>query len=147
MRYGVIEFGADGKAVDIHEKPDKPTSHYAIPGIYFYDSQVVQIARTLKPSARGELEITDVNREYLKAGTLHVKKLGRGVAWLDTGTSDALMEASNFIQAIEHRQGFQVGCVEEIAWRMGFINSDQLMQLASESRYIHLRAYLSSIVG
>lgn len=144
-RYGVIEFDASGKVVEIHEKPKKPPSHYAVPGVYFYDSQVVQIVRALKPSSRGELEITDVNREYLKCGMLHVEKFGRGVAWLDTGTSDSLMEASNFIQAIEHRQGFQIGCLEEIAWRMGFIAQDQLLRLTEDRRYTHLRTYLQSL--
>ena len=144
-RYGVIEFGASGTVVGIHEKPKKPPSHYAVPGVYFYDGQVVQITRALKPSDRGELEITDVNREYLNAGMLRVEKLGRGVAWLDTGTSDSLMEASNFIQAIEHRQGLRIGCLEEIAWRMGFISRDQLLGLAEDRRYAHLRTYLQSI--
>lgn len=146
QRYGVIEFDANGCVVEIHEKPQKPPSHYAVPGIYFYDGQAAEIARALKPSGRGELEITDVNREYLKAGKLRVEKFGRGVAWLDTGTSDSLMEASNFIQAIEHRQGFQIGCIEEIAWRMGFIQNDQLLQLANKNKYKHLRDYLHSII-
>lgn len=143
-RYGVIEFDASGRVVEIHEKPKEPPSHYAVPGVYFYDGQVVDIARSLKPSGRGEMEITDVNREYLRRGMLHVEKFGRGVAWLDTGTSDSLMEASNFIQAIEHRQGFQIGCLEEIAWRMGYITRDQLQRLTEDRRYAHLRDYLQS---
>ena len=120
-RYGVVEFDAAGKAVDLVEKPPVPRSPWAVTGLYFYDNRVVDIARALKPSPRGELEITDVNLAYLRSGDLHVEKLGRGIAWLDTGTQEALLQASNFIQAIEERQGLKVACLEEIALRMGWI--------------------------
>ena len=129
-QYGVVEFDKDFRAVSIEEKPQKPKSHYAIPGLYFYDNDVIQIASSLKPSARGELEITDVNREYLKRGDLHVEILGRGYAWLDTGTHDSLLEAGMFIQAIEKRQGLKIACIEEIAYHMGFIDADELKKLA-----------------
>ncbi len=129
-RYGVVEFDAEGKVLSIEEKPRVPKSRYAVPGIYFYDAGVVQIAKDLKPSARGELEITDVNLEYLRRGALRVELLGRGFAWLDTGTVDSLMAASSFIQTIQERQGLQVSCVEEIAWREGFIDSARLKELA-----------------
>lgn len=129
-RYGVVEFDKDGKAISIEEKPEKPRSNFAVPGIYFYDNDVVEIAKNLKPSSRGELEITDVNREYLKRGKLKVSVLNRGTAWLDTGTIDSLMEASQFVEVIEKRQGFKVGSIEEIAYRMGFINADQLRTVA-----------------
>jgi glucose-1-phosphate thymidylyltransferase len=131
-RYGVVEFDADRKAISIEEKPAKPKSRYAVTGIYFYDSQVVGIAEGLKPSARGELEITDVNRWYLKRGQLKTEVLGRGIAWLDTGTHDSLIEAASFIQTIEKRQGLKVACLEEIAYRQGYISSDQLRELATK---------------
>jgi glucose-1-phosphate thymidylyltransferase len=130
-RYGVVEFDADRKAVSIEEKPAKPKSRYAVTGIYFYDAQVVAVAEGLKPSPRGELEITDVNRWYLERGQLRTEVLGRGIAWLDTGTHDSLIEASSFIQTIEKRQGLKVACLEEIAYRLGYIQEDQLRDLAS----------------
>jgi glucose-1-phosphate thymidylyltransferase len=129
-RYGVVTFDADGTAISIDEKPASPASHYAVPGLYFYDNDVVEIARALRPSRRGELEITDVNLEYLRRGTLNVRVLGRGMAWLDTGTHEALMQASTFIEAVENRQGLMVGAIEEVAFRMGFIDAEQLVKLA-----------------
>ena len=129
-RYGVVEFGPDGLAVNIVEKPTAPRSQWAVTGLYFYDNQVVDIAGSLKPSVRGELEITDVNRVYLERGQLHVSKLGRGIAWLDTGTYEALQHASNFVQSIEERQGLMMACLEEIAYRMGYISADDVRRLA-----------------
>jgi glucose-1-phosphate thymidylyltransferase len=129
-RYGVIEFGAQGKVVDLLEKPEKPPSHYAVTGIYFYDERAPQFARTMQPSARGELEITDLNRVYLRLGELAVERLGRGTAWLDTGTHNSLLDAGLFVRIIEERQSLKVACVEEIAWRMGFIDAAQLEVLA-----------------
>ncbi len=146
-RYGVIEFDGDGNALSIEEKPAKPKSNYAVPGIYIYDNEVVSISKNLKPSARGELEITDVNREYLKGGKLKVEKIGRGVAWLDTGTPEALLQAANFFGVIEQRQGLKVGCVEEIAFRMSFISRDKfgkLINLIPKSSY---RNYLERILN
>ncbi len=129
-RYGVVTFNDGGQAVDIEEKPTQPTSNYAVTGLYFYDNRVLDIAAGLKPSQRGELEITDVNRTYLQIGALYVEKLGRGFAWLDTGTHESLLEASSFIETIEKRQGLKVACIEEIAYRMGYIDADQVRRLA-----------------
>ena len=129
-RYGVVEFDSRGMPLDLIEKPAHPTSPYAVTGLYFYDNAVAGIAAGLKPSARGELEITDINRHYLREGRLRVEKLGRGVAWLDTGTQDALLQASNFIQAIEERQGLQIACIEEIAWHMGYISTSDMLRSA-----------------
>jgi glucose-1-phosphate thymidylyltransferase len=131
-RYGVVEFDADRRAISIEEKPAKPKSRYAVTGIYFYDAQVVSVAEQLKPSPRGELEITDVNRWYLERGQLRTELLGRGIAWLDTGTHDSLLEASMFIQTIEKRQGLKVACPEEIAYRLGYINAEELRALAGK---------------
>ena len=129
-RYGVVEFDQNMRAISIEEKPSKPKSRFAVPGLYFYDNEVVQIAKNINPSPRGEYEITDINLEYLNRGKLSVSVLDRGTAWLDTGTFDSLMQASQFIQVIEQRQGIKVACIEEIAWRKGFINADQLAKLA-----------------
>jgi len=133
-RFGVVEFDADGKALSLEEKPPEPKSTYAVPGIYFYDNEVVEIARSLRPSARGEYEITDLNRAYLEHDRLSVRVLGRGVAWLDTGTFRSLLQAAEFVQVIEDRQGFKIGCVEEVAWRRGFIDDEALHRLGEESR-------------
>ncbi len=144
-RYGIVEFDKNGKAVSIEEKPQKPKSDYAVPGIYIYDNNVVEIAKNLKPSARGELEITDVNVHYLKAGKLKVEKIGRGIAWLDTGTPEALLQASNFFGVIEERQGLKTACLEEIAFYKGFISSaefEQLIQSMPKSMY---RSYLEKV--
>jgi glucose-1-phosphate thymidylyltransferase len=129
-RYGVVSFDEQGKAVSIVEKPENPESNYAVPGVYFYDNAVLDIAKNLKPSARGEYEITDVNLEYLKQSKLHVSVLSRGTAWLDTGTHQSLLQAGNFVQVIEERQGLKIGCIEEVAYRMGYITAEQLKEIA-----------------
>lgn len=141
-RYGVVEFDENGKAVSIEEKPRRPRSKYAIPGIYFYDNQVIRLAEALQPSARGELEITDINRRYLERGQLSVEVLGRGVAWLDAGTHDSLLKAANFIQAVEDRQGLMVSCPEEIAYRMGYISMEQLCEQSERLSSSTYGAYL-----
>ena len=146
-RYGVVEFDENNKVISIEEKPDKPKSHYAVPGLYFYDNQIVEIAKNLKPSARGELEITDVNKEYLKKGQLKVELFGRGFAWLDTGTYDSLLEASNYVETIQKRQGFYISCIEEIAYRNGWINKEQLINLAKEMEKVEYGKYLLEIAG
>ena len=128
-RYGVVEFDAEGRAIGIEEKPDKPRSHYAVTGLYFYDNDVVSVAKGITPSPRGELEITDVNRHYLHQGSLQVEVMGQGTAWLDTGTHQSLLQAASFIQVVEERQGLKIGCLEEVAYRMGYINLEQLRTL------------------
>ncbi len=144
-RYGVVELDASGRVVDIVEKPEQPRSSYAVTGLYFYDARVVEISAGLAPSARGELEITDVNRAYLEQKALHVELLGRGVAWLDTGTHEAMLQASNFIQAIQERQGLLVSCPEEIGWRQGWITTDELLQRAEELQKNSYGTYLAQI--
>ena len=145
-RYGVAEIAPDGRVLSLEEKPAKPRSNYAVTGLYFYDNRVVDIAARLTPSARGELEITDVNRTYLEKGDLHLELMGRGVAWLDTGTHGSLLAASNFIETIENRQGLKIGAIEEVAWRMGYIDSDRLRELARDTEKNDYGAYLHGLL-
>ncbi len=145
-RYGVVEFDADGKVLGIEEKPKKPKSQYAVPGLYIYDNDVVSIADNLKPSARGELEITDINNVYLERGALRVERLGRGFAWLDTGTHEALQEASAYVEAVQNRQGMKIACIEEIAFRLGYISADELGALASDMLKNDYGQYLMGLI-
>ena len=144
-RYGVVEFDADGRAVSLEEKPGKPKSHFAVPGLYVYDDRVVEFCRTLKPSGRGELEITDLNLLYMRRGELHVKPLSRGMAWLDTGTQTSLLEAANYIATIEHRQGLKVACLEEVAFRSGFIGQSELSAMTDRLPKGEYRDYLRQV--
>jgi glucose-1-phosphate thymidylyltransferase len=146
-RYGIVEFGQDGRAISIEEKPAQPKSNWAVTGLYFFDEQVVDIAARLKPSARGELEITDVNRAYLERGELHVQRMGRGFAWLDTGTPDSLVEAAEFVRALVKRQGFRIACPEEIAFNLGWIDRDQLLSLARELSKSSYGQYLQQVAS
>lgn len=145
-RYGVVEFDRDKNAISIEEKPSHPKSNFAVPGLYFYDNDVIEIAKNLRPSGRGEYEITDVNKHYLKAGKLKVAVLGRGVAWLDTGTHHSLMQAGQFIQVIEERQGLKIGCIEEVAYNMNFIDDEQLLRLAKKYEKSGYGEYLKSVL-
>jgi len=146
QRYGVVELGDDGRALSLEEKPERPRSHYAVTGLYFYDNRVVAVAASLERSARGELEITDVNRRYLEWGELHVELLGRGTAWLDTGTHESLLQAANFVQVVEQRQGLRIACPEEVAWRMGFIDDAGLRALATPLAASSYGEYLLSLL-
>lgn len=146
QRYGIVEFDESGKALSIEEKPTKPKSHYAVPGLYFYDHRVVEISKNLTPSARGELEITDVNKAYLAWGELQVLRFSRGIAWLDMGTHRSLLEASNFIEAIETRQGLKIGCIEEVAFHMGYIDAEQLGRVVDATPPSQYRDYLEQVM-
>jgi glucose-1-phosphate thymidylyltransferase len=145
-RYGVVEFDKDFHALSLEEKPANPKSNYAVPGLYYYDNSIVEVAKNIKPSARGEYEITDVNKEYLKQGNLDVKVLGRGTVWLDTGTFTSLMQANQYVQVIEERQGRKIGCIEEAAWRMGYINDEKLLEIAEPLRKSGYGEYLVNLV-
>lgn len=145
--YGVVEFDEQGMAISIEEKPEKPKSNYAVPGLYFYDNDVVEIAANVKPSARGEIEITSINNEYLRRGTLHVEKLGRGFAWLDTGNHDALLDAADFVAAFQKRQGLYISCIEEIAYKRGFIDREQLLRLAEPLMKTNYGKYLTEVAN
>ena len=145
-RYGVVDFDENFKAFSLEEKPEKPKSNYAVPGLYYYDNSVVEIAKNIKPSARGEYEITDVNKEYLRRGELDVRVLGRGTAWLDTGTFQSLMQANQYVQVIEDRQGRKIGCIEEAAYRMGYINDQKLLEIAEPLRKSGYGEYLINLV-
>ncbi len=146
-RYGVVEFDEKNKAIGIEEKPEVPRSKYAVPGLYFYDNEVVSIARQVKPSARGELEITDINNEYLRRGSLKVQPLGRGFCWLDTGTHESLQQASSYVQAVQDRQGLKIACIEEIAYQLGYITLDQLADLATDLLKNQYGQYITDIVA
>lgn len=146
-QFGVVEFDKEGKVLSLEEKPKNPKSNYAIPGLYFYDNDVIEIAKHVKPSARGEIEITAVNNEYLKRGKLYVSLMGRGMAWLDTGTPEGMLQASNFVQTMQERQGFYISCIEEIAWRRGFIDDNQLLKLGKELEMTEYGKYLISLIG
>lgn len=145
--YGVVEFDKNGKAISIEEKPKEPKSNYAVPGLYFYDNDVVDIAKNVKPSARGEIEITSINNEYLNRGTLHVETMGRGFAWLDTGNHDALLDAANFVATFQKRQGLYISCIEEIAFKKGFINKDELLKLAEPLMKTEYGKYLTEVAN
>jgi len=146
-RYGVVEFDAQNNVVGIEEKPARPKSRYAVPGLYFYDNEVVSIAEQVRPSARGELEITDINNEYLRRGTLKVEPLGRGFCWLDTGTHESLQQAASYVQAVQERQGLKIACIEEIAYQLGYITLDQLLQLASDMLKNQYGQYIAEVVA
>ena len=145
QRYGVVEFGRDGKAISLEEKPAEPRSNYAVTGLYFYDETIVDVAKSIKPSPRGELEITDVNKVYLERGELRVERMRRGYAWLDTGTHESLMQAASFVQTIQNRQGLKISCIEEIAYRMGYIDAEQLMKLAQPLKKNDYGLYLEQL--
>ena len=143
----MVSFDSQGRAIDIEEKPAQPRSHYAVTGLYFYDNDVVDIARDIRPSARGELEITDINRAYLERGDLQVEVMSRGTAWLDTGTHNSLLDAANFIRVVEERQGLKIACPEEVAWRMGYIETEQLLSLAAPLEKSGYGLYLKQVVS